>query len=175
MLSYWYDIVIEDINNYPLSSSWYSRHHQENHHFINRSKGGLLSNLLGACTETSAPDFVCHQKLLTAEIQDQERTKDPNKMGFLKDLGCIDRSLVCFSTKNNGESCGYLVQWIYMVQENFIVFARNYYTKWTLKQSVLQWCPCTLRPNVVCEKNHSPAWIWFRKGVGWQKKCLIMI
>ena len=99
MLSYWYDIIIKDINHHPLSSSWYSRHHQANHHFINRSKGGLLSNLLGACTETSAPDFVCHQKLLTAEIQDQERTKDPNKMGFLKDLGCIDKPLLFFPHK----------------------------------------------------------------------------
>ena len=141
-------------HSYP----WYSSHHQPNHHFFNRSKCACV-DLPGACTETSAPDFVCHQKLLTAEIQDQERTKDPNKK--VSQRFGIYRQISSMFNKNSMRTL--VVIWFngsMMVQDYIIVFARNYYPKWTEEKettivgpsitSFLQWCPCTYS---VCKKN----------------------
>ena len=175
MQSYWYDIIIEDINHYPFSSSWYSRHHQANHHFINRSKGGLLSNLLGACTETSAPDFVCHQKLLTAEIQDQERTKDPNKTGFLKDLGCIDRSLVFFQHKKTMGRVWLFGSMDLYGSRKFHRLCKKLLHKMDLEAIRFAMIPMHSQAECCLWKKSFTSLDLVWKGVGWQKKCLIMI
>ena len=167
MLSYWYDIIIEDINHYPFSFFLVFK--------TSSSKPSLHQSLQG--WSLVQPPRSVHWNISTRLCLPSEtahcwnsrpRTnKGPKQDGFSQRFGMYRQISLCFfNTKKQWGEFGYLVQWIYMVQENFIVFARNYYTKWTLKQSVLQWYPCTLRPNVVCEKNHSPAWIWFGRGLG---------
>ena len=98
--------------------------------------------------------------LLKFKTKNEQRTRTRR---FLKDLGYIDKSLPCL-TNNNGETCGYIIiNGSMMVQDYIIVFCktllpkmdrrtRNHHRR-TFNHLFLQWCPCTYRPNVFCEKN----------------------
>lgn len=116
--------------------------------------------------------------LLKFKTKNEQRTRTRR---FLKDLGYIDKYLPCL-TKNNGDTCGYMIQWIYDGSRLYHRFCkkllpkmdrrkRNHHRR-TFNDSITSFCndahALTGRMSLVKKTQHSPTGIGL--GRGWVTK-----